>query len=174
MTPVRPGSSERGITLLEVMVSFLLMAVGMVAALTLLTVAVMSSYRDNDGFTAVTTQAQNKLEELVALEFEDSTADTTVSPTAPTGGTGLCGLMAPASSCGSVAKGTLVSDFVDFLDQSGQRLPTAQSAHYMRQWEIRSDPTARLKTISVRATQLASFGTGPAATAVVTTLKADY
>ncbi len=171
MTPV---SSERGITLLEVMVSFLLMAVGMVAALGLLTVAVMSSFRDNEGFTTATTQAQNKLEELVALDFEDGATDTTVSPPASSGGTGLCGPMVPNTSCGSIVKGVMVEDFVDYLDESGQRLPSAASAHFMRQWQIRADSSARLKTISVRATQLNTFGSGPAATAVVTTLKADY
>ncbi len=116
---------------------------------------------ENQGhLSARTTEyAQDKLEQLMALQYGDSITDTTTFPAAALGGTGL-------TVGGSVNTNATVAGYVDYLDINGNVLaPGAGGAapanwYYLRAWQITS-PRANLKQITVIARVNASSLGGP-------------
>jgi hypothetical protein len=99
--------------------------------------------------------AQDKLEQLLALSYGDSTSDTRVFPAPETGGSGL-------KPGGSSNPASPVPLYVDYLDSEGTLLPSPTGAppdgwYYQRVWQITS-PRANLKQITVTATVQQSAG----------------
>ena len=92
----KPGqrARQRGITLIETMVAAVVLLIGCGATMSLFSVAVAQISSQGDVGTRVTQYAQDKMEQLMVLSFEDFSTDTTVDPLQPTGGTGLGGVMA--------------------------------------------------------------------------------
>jgi len=144
----------------------------LVASAALLPLGIVStSITENEGhLSARTTEyAQDKMEQLLALAYGDSTTDTTVFPANDTGGTGL-------AAGGSVDSANPVAGYVDYLDANGSLLATTGSASpagwmYMRLWEI-SNPSTNLKQITVTsivAVKIGPLGRMPRAT--IPTLK---
>lgn len=148
-------TSEAGLTLIETMVASVVLLVGVVAMMGLFGVAVSQNRGQGSLAVQTATYCQNKLQQLLALKFSDSASDTTVWPTAPTGGPGLCGDLAPDAACGSIDPAAPVSGFVDYLDPGGNRVSSASAAKFIRQWRISADPTGTLKTITVFARAVA-------------------
>jgi len=86
----------------------------------------------------VTTFAQDKLEQLRSLpNFNDP---------------GLCGAMAANVTCGSVDPTNPQVGYVDYLSPIGVVLGGAAQATFTRQWQINTDATGRIKTITVQTT----------------------
>jgi type II secretory pathway pseudopilin PulG len=128
---------------------------------------------ENQGhLTARTTEyAQDKLEQLLALAYGDTTSDTRVFPATDVNGSGL-------TIGGSVNPAAPVNLYVDYLDTNGNLLPINNNAgwFYMRVWQIAAVPgRVNLKQVTVTATVrvAASGGIGTVPLTSVTALKSS-
>jgi hypothetical protein len=131
--------------------------------------ASQTTEQQGDIATRTTEYAQDKMESLFNLDFNDAATDTTVFPAAATGGTGLGGIMAVNSTVGAIPPAAAAASYVDYLDFNGNLLTTSAGASYTRQWTISTDSTATLKTITVVVTSSPSAvvkGLPPSATLV--------
>jgi len=162
-------TSERGMGLIETVVGATLV---LVASAALLPLGIVStSITENEGHLSARTAeyAQDKMEQLLALAYGDSTTDTRVFPANSIGGTGL-------AVGGSIDSANPVAGYVDYLDANGSLLATTGNAvpagwMYMRLWQI-SNPSTNLKQITVTsivAVKIGSLGRMPRAT--IPTLK---
>jgi type II secretory pathway pseudopilin PulG len=142
-------SSEAGLTLIETMVAAVVLLVGVVAMMGMFGVAVRQNQDQGRLAVQTATYCQNKLQELESLKFLDSSTDTSTWPPASSGGTGLCGDMAPGTTCGGIDPASPVSGFVDYLDSDGNPVTGLAGAAFVRQWQIVADATGTLKTITV-------------------------
>lgn len=172
---------EAGISLIETMVA---LGILMIISLGILTMAIVSmTTTENQGHLAARTTeyAQDKMEQLLGLQFTDGQAggagsgtDTTTIDTANntyTLGTGGNGLLAG----GSLTTGT--NGYVDYLDANGNPLGGGSSrpanTFYIRTWQI-TDTSSTLKTISVQVAAISGVNTTNAApTSTVTALKSS-
>lgn len=160
---------EGGLTLIETMVAAIVLLVGVVAMMGVFGVAV--SQNQDQGRLAVqtATYCQNKLQELESLNFLDSSTDTSTWPPSPTGGTGLCGAMLPGTTCGGIDPTAPVPGFVDYLDADGNPVAGIAGAAFVRQWEITTDATGTLKTITVFTRAVAPAPPAPPTVTLVAT-----
>jgi hypothetical protein len=151
--------SESGLSLLEMVIALALLLVVATGVMSLGAVAVTTTENQGHLMARTAEYAQDKMEQLMALKFCDATSDTTVLPTNAAGGQGLAGCAAPLNTNGtgvggSSNPGTPVTGFVDYLDVSGNLLPTAGGAPagwmYKRVWQISSaNVTNTVKQITV-------------------------
>lgn len=153
---------EGGVTLVETMIATFILLVGVMAMMSLLGVAVTRNWGQGDRATRTTEDAQDKMEQLEALSFADTTTNTTVYPATVAGGTGL-------SVGGSVPPAAAVAGYVDYVDNTGTLQTTAASASFIRQWSISMNAAGNLKTITVVCTALTS-SKGVSGAAASTTL----
>ena len=160
---------ESGTSLIETVVGLLILTVGVVGVMGFLSIAVTQNWNQGDRSTRTTEYAQDKMEQLMALSFSDASSNTTVYPTASTGGTGLGGAMSGSTTVGSIAAGSPVTQYVDYIDASGVLTTNSTGALYSRQWSITTNATATLKTISVvvRAMIQTTNGAAPPVTTLV-------
>ena len=142
---------ESGMTLIETMVAAIVLIVGLLALLGILATATAQNWNQGDRGTRTTEYAQDKIEQLLALSFADTTTNTAVYPPTLTGGTGL-------TPGGSVTPGTLVAGYVDYVDNTGQLQTAAAGDSYIRQWSIAVNAGGNLKTITVVASAVSSMG----------------
>lgn len=165
--------AQAGLTLVETVIALgllLTVAVGVmgVGALALTTT-------ENQGHLMARTSeyAQDKMEQLLALKFCDATSDTSVLPTNAAGGQGLAGCAAPLNNNGTGLGGNSdpnapVAGFVDYLDDSGNLLPTGTVGapagwKYIRVWQISSaNATNTVKQITVTVKVSAALGSSAA------------
>jgi hypothetical protein len=171
---------QAGISLIETMVA---LGILMIISLGILTMAIVSmTTTENQGHLAARTTeyAQDKMEQLLGLQFTDGQAgaglgtDTTSIDTVNntyTLGTGGNGLLAGGSLT------TRTNGYVDYLDANGNPLgggstqPT--NAFYIRMWQI-TDTTASIKTISVKVSAVTGVNNKNAApNSTVTSLKSS-
>jgi len=162
-------ASERGFSLIEVMFA---LSILMVVALGLLPLgAIAMTSTENEGHLVARTAeyAQDKLEQLLALAYNDATTDTRLFPTVP-GGTGL-------TVGGSSNPATPVAGYVDYLDERGNLFPPGANApagwFYKRVWQISNPPgTTNLKLVTVTATtKVATGSVGRVPSTTVASLK---
>ena len=126
---------------------------------------------ENQGHLSARTAeyAQDKIEQLVALAYSDTTTDTRVFPAPNAGGSGLT----VGGSINTAAPAPLYSDY---LDINGNVMAAAGGPpagwYYMRAWQITS-PRANLKQITVvsRVNALAFGGPGLRPQSTVSVLK---
>lgn len=158
MNRIRKRRPQGGSTLIETMVATALMVVVSAGVMALAAVSLATS--ENQGHLAARTSeyCQDKMEQLLALGFGDSTSDTTVIPTASSGGTGLTigGSSNPASPSAS---------YIDYLDITGNILTTVGTTapsgwYYVRVWSISAGPAGATneKLITVTAKVNAAIG----------------
>jgi hypothetical protein len=159
---------EDGTTLIEVMISSAILVTLMAGLMSLAGLAISTT--ENQGHLAARTTeyAQDKMEQLLALSYGDTTSDTTVFPALNSGGTGL-------AVGGSSSPSSPVAKYVDYLDQSGNLLVTVGTTQpanwfYQRVWSV-TQPSANLKQVTVTATIARGFGGGNKALSVLTVLK---
>lgn len=149
----KPGirrRSERGFTLIEMMIACVIFMIGSVAMLSLFFVGVQRTVGHGDQGTRATEYAQDKLEQLMAIPFANTTYDTTVYPTC----TSACSCPEGLSAGGGVTPSSPVACYVDYGDGNGNFSTTATGAVYTRQWMVSNDsntPT-QIKTITVLVT----------------------
>jgi Tfp pilus assembly protein PilV len=160
---------ERGATLFETMIALVILTIGVVGVMGVLSIAVTQNWNEGDRATRTTEYAQDKMEQLMALDFADGSSNTTVYPTASTGGTGLGGAMAGSTTVGGTTAGSPVTQYVDYIDTSGNLTTTSTGALYSRQWSITTNAGANLKTITVvvRAAIQTTNGAAPPVTTLV-------
>jgi Tfp pilus assembly protein PilV len=178
---LRRRPSQAGISLLETMVATCLLLILAAGLLAMASLAISTT--ENQGHLAARTTeyAQDKMEQLLALAYSDSSSDTTQFPASSAGGTGL----APG---GSLPPSAAVAGYVDYLDVSGNPLGGAAAApanwFFRRQWQITDLPApaipgcstglsaTSLMQITVTATVRSSVGgQGLAPQATLTALK---
>lgn len=175
MTTLRSPSRQRagkhdqaGIGLIETMIAAAILLMMSVGILTLFPSVITTNKTQGDLATRTTEYAQDKMEQLLALSFTDGATNTTVFPEASSGGTGLGGTMSASSTVGAIPPAAATTGYVDYLDQNGNLLTSSTGAEYTREWEISTDSTATLKTITVVVT--AAVPAGVQGTAPSTTL----
>jgi hypothetical protein len=176
----RPGN-ERGTTILEVLVASALLVALMAGLMAMSGLAISTT--ENQGHLAAraTEYAQDKMEQLLALEYGDAVTDTTTFP-AGTGGSGLV----PG---GSYNVDSPVATYVDYLDVNGNQCGSINAAclaptgltppagwFYVRAWQIDDSTTivsmpANLKRIVVAAATTRGFGGSTRASSYLTVLK---
>jgi len=165
----KASPSEAGMTLIETMLAVLILFVGVLTAMSLLSLAAIQNANQGERVTRSAECAQDKMEQLLALDYADAATNTTVYPTTSTGGTGLGGVMAGSTTVGGVNPATPVTGYVDYLDANENLLPSATGAVYVRQWSITTNAAGNLKTIKVLARAISSVGAqgaGPSTTLV--------
>ncbi len=159
MNRIRKRRLQGGSTLIETMVATALMVVVSAGVMALAAVSLATS--ENQGHLSARTSeyCQDKLEQLLALSFSDSTSNTAIIPTSSTGGTGLVigGSSNPASPS---------SGYIDYLDITGNILTTVGTAapsgwYYIRVWSIAAGPAGATnsKLITVTTKTDAAVGT---------------
>ena len=165
---------ERGATLIETMCAIVILTIGSLGVIGLLSIAVTQNWNQGDRATRVTEYAQDKMEQLLALNFSDGTSNTATYPTQSTGGAGLGGLMAGSTTVGGVASGSVVSGYVDYIDSSGNLETNSTGALYVRQWSVTTNAAANLKTITVVVRALISSTNGvPAPATTLVSMKSQ-
>lgn len=147
--------SADGFSLLETMVGLSLLLVVAAGMLPLGVVAFATSENQGHLSSRAAEYAQDKLEQLMALSWGDSTSDTRVFPAPDVGGTGL-------TIGGSIDTNAPVAQYVDYLDIDGALIASPngqppQGWYYQRVWQVTS-PTANLKQITVTAIVQRSSG----------------
>ena len=142
---------ERGISLVETMISVVILVVALLSMAQLMAISLVMNKNGGRDATRTTVFAQDKMEELGSLVFLDTTSNVTVDPPYPSNGTGL-------RSGGSISPAAPVPGYVDYLDSSGARTAAANSA-FTRQWQV-IDESTKLKRILVSVTSNKSFRYG--------------
>ncbi|HEV2835278.1 MAG TPA: prepilin-type N-terminal cleavage/methylation domain-containing protein [Pyrinomonadaceae bacterium] len=140
---------EHGSTLIETVIAMFLLSVGVLGVMGALSVAITQNWNMGDRATRTTEYAQDKMEQLLALGFNDSASNTATFPTASTGGTGLGGVMAANATVGGVTSGSPITGYVDYVNSAGSFQTTSTGALYIRQWRISTNATGTLKTVTV-------------------------
>jgi type II secretory pathway pseudopilin PulG len=143
---------QHGMTLIETLIACTILLVMVIGVLPVFIVGFQTTEQQGNLATRTTQYAQDKMESLVSLEFNDGVTDTTVFPPNAAGGTGLGGTMAASSSVGGVPPAAAAAGYADYLDINGSPVTSSASAYYTRQWEIATDSTDTLKTIAVVVT----------------------
>lgn len=165
--------SERGSSLIEMMIAAVVLLLGIVPLMGVFGVAVAQNGSYVDMATRTGFYAQDKMEQLMALGFADATSDTTAYPTAAVGGTGLGGTMAGNTTAGSVNPTAPVASYVDYLTFKGVLQTAAAGATYRRQWSVSTDATGNLKTITVLVTMVGYSGPGAAPSTTLVCMKSN-
>lgn len=125
---------EDGFSLIETVCALGILLVVAVGVLPLGVIAVSTTENQGHLMARTTEYAQDKLEQLLVLSFNDSTSDTRVFPANNSGGTGL-------SIGGSADPLAPVASYVDYLDIDGHLLPSAGTTvpadwFYRRVWRV--------------------------------------
>jgi len=146
---MRMGNSktkaQAGMTLLETMVALALLLV--VAAGIMSLAGVAMSTTENQGHLASRTAeyAQDKMEQLLALNYLDVCTDTTVFPAVVN-----CGVGQGLSVGGGLNPTAPVAGYSDYVDTSGNPVAAGANWQYVRVWQITTPPgTTNLKQISI-------------------------
>ncbi len=134
---MRMGSSrtkaQAGMTLLETVVALALLLVVASGIMSLAGVAMSTT--ENQGHLASRTAeyAQDKMEQLLALNYQDQRTDTTVFPAVLGNGCPpACGLL-PG---GGLSPNAPVAGYSDYVDASGNPIAAGANWQYVRVWQI--------------------------------------
>lgn len=175
---------EQGTTIVEVVIASAILVTLMAGLMSLAGLAISTTENQGHLGARTTEYAQDKMEQLLALTYGDTTSDTRTFPAANSGGSGL----APGGSAISSAP---VALYVDYLDESGNLCGTTGAAcaapsgttpptgwFYQRLWRIDSSTTdvslpVNLKRITVTATIARGFGGAMKASSTLTVLKSN-
>lgn len=164
-------SLEAGASLLEVVIAISILLVLSLGLLPIGVIAISTTENEGHLVARATEYSQDKMEQLLALAYGDSTTDTRVFPTVATGGTGLV-------VGGSSDPSTPVSGYVDYLDGSGNLVTSGSSAapttwYYKRVWRI-ENPFSNMKQITVTTIVARGIGrSGRTPQATITVLKTN-
>jgi hypothetical protein len=163
--------TDQGQSLVETTIATTILLVVLVGLMSAMSMA--AALTENEGHLSARAAeyAQDKMEQLLALAYSDTTSDTTQIPTSSANGVGLV----PG---GSQNPSTPVAKYVDYLDSDGKPLcpcsgTTAPSGwFYKRAWQITAPAgTSNLKQITVTAIVVRSFANKVIPRATITALR---
>lgn len=165
----RKKSSQAGVSLIETMIALGLMLVAAAGILTLATIA-MSTTETQGHLAARTAEyGQDKMEQLLALPYNDINTDTTQFPAVAGPGTGL-------TPGGGLNPNAPVAKYSDYVDSSGNPVAAAANWAYVRVWQI-TQVAPNMRQITVLTQVRHSIGqasqTGILPTSTVVCLKAN-
>jgi Tfp pilus assembly protein PilV len=169
--PLDRLSPEAGASLLEVVIAISILLVLSLGLLPIGVIAISTTENEGHLVARATEYSQDKMEQLLALAYADSTTDTRVFPTVASGGTGL-------TVGGSSNASAPVAGYVDYLDSSGNLVAasgtTAPSSwFYKRVWQITS-PFTNMKQVTVTTIVARGIGrSGRTPQATITALKTN-
>jgi hypothetical protein len=149
---LRADDPESGTSLIETLIALTVLVIAVAGLLSMVTVTAKVTEDHGHLAARATEYAQDKMEQLLALKYEDSTSNTAVFPATAAGGTGLA--IGGSSNPAAPAAG-----YVDWLSASGDLLAVGGVAppagwFYQRVWQV-SSPSVNLKQITV--TSIVSF-----------------
>jgi len=163
--------SASGFSLLETVFALSLLMVVAIGLLPLGVIATTTTENQGHLMARTTEYAQDKMEQLLALAFNDVTSDTRLFPATDTGGTGL-------AIGGSAVAASPVAKYVDYLDVNGSLLASSGTTaptdwYYKRVWSVAYiSGSTTMKKITVTATTRSAVGsTGRTPTATVSSVK---
>ena len=181
---------EQGTTIVEVVIATAILATLMAGLMSLAAVAISTTENQGHLGARTTEYAQDKMEQLLALTYGDTSSDTRTFPATNSGGSGL-------AVGGSSTPSAPVALYVDYLDEKGNLCGLRDSGgtlvaacdspvgttpptgwFYQRVWKIddnSSHPTelpVDLKRITVSSTIARGFGGAMKAQSTLTVLKA--
>ena len=133
-------SRARGFSVLEAMIASMIMLVGVGGLMALFVVAAAKNSGQGDQATRTTEYAQDKMEQLLALQYTDTSSNTVGSSTTPTGGVGLTPGNSPIGQ---------TANYVDYVTAAGVVSGSSAGALYVREWSITVNTTTNIKTITV-------------------------
>jgi Tfp pilus assembly protein PilV len=145
-------SNERGFSILEALIASMVLLIGISGLMALFVVAAAKNAGQGNQATRCTEYAQDKMEQLLALQYGDASSNVVGSVTSPTGGPGLSGTA--GTTVGSVVPASPVTSYVDYVNKNDTTDPdgisgTASGAQYMREWSIQTNAANTVKTITV-------------------------
>lgn len=140
------AASDRGSSIIETTMALAILLIAVMGLISLITLTAKTTEDQGHLAARATEYAQDKMEQLLALTYGDSTSNTAVFPATAAGGTGL-------TIGGSSNTSAPASGYVDWLDVNGNLLisngTTAPSGwFYKRVWQVTS-PSANLKQVTV-------------------------
>jgi type II secretory pathway pseudopilin PulG len=157
-------SEESGFTLVESLIAIIVLLAGLLSMAQVLAYTVIASKTHGHDSATTTSMAQDKMEELINLRFNDKTTNLTVNAPYPTTGKGL-------TAGGSIPPNNPVAGYADYLNRAGQRTTVTSQIAFTRQWQITNDASGLLKTIAVNVTSNKSFDMGGPPSTTLVTLK---
>jgi hypothetical protein len=168
----QPGAhSASGFSLLETVFALSLLMVVAIGLLPLGVVATTTTENQGHLMARTTEYAQDKMEQLLALSFNDVTSDTRLFPATDTGGTGL-------AIGGSAVAASPAANYVDYLDVNGSLMASSGTTaptdwYYKRVWSVAyvSGSTTMTKIVVTATTRSAVGSTGRTPTATVSSVK---
>lgn len=136
--------TQAGMSLIETMVALGLLLI--VAAGIMGMAGVAMSTTETQGHLAARTAeyAQDKLEQLLALNYQDQCTDTTVYPAVIS-----CGVGTGLTPGGSLNPNAPLVGYSDYVDSQGNPVAAAANWRYVRVWQITENAALQLKTVSV-------------------------
>jgi Tfp pilus assembly protein PilV len=150
-----PGK-QRGFTVLETMFATMILLIGVTGLMTLFVVAGVRNAGNGDQATRTTEYAQDKIEQLLALTYTDTTSNVTGFPTTANG----------CSACGLTVGGSLTSlttNYFDYIDTTGApvaAITSPNSAAYTRYWLVETPSgLTGMKRITVKVVANLTLGT---------------
>lgn len=151
MKRTRKSAAQAGVTLIETLIATGLMVTVATGLMALAGVALQTTENQGHLMARTAEYSQDKMEQLLALAYGDSSSNSATVPTSATGGTGLAvgGGANPASP---------VTGYVDYLDSTGNILTGNPPANwfYIRVWSISAyGGSGNIKQITV-TTQVSS------------------
>ena len=149
----RNKTTQAGMSLVETLIALALLLI--VSAGIMSVAGVAMSTTENQGHLASRTAeyAQDKMEQLLALNYLDVSTDTTVFPAVINPGVGQ-GLAAG----GGLNPNAPVAGYGDYVDISGNPVAATAKWQYVRVWQITANATDDLKTITVLTQVRADIG----------------
>ena len=159
---------DEGTTVVETIIALSILVVAIMGLLGMVTMTAKLTEDQGHLAARATEYAQDKMEQLLALKYGDTTSNTAVFPVALAGGTGL-------ANGGSSVANAPAAGYVDWLDVSGNLLISngvgaPANWFYKRVWQV-SPAAANLKQITVTTTVKFSMSRTELPTATVTSLK---
>ena len=140
----RGKNLQAGISLIETMIALSLLLIAAAGIMTMATVAMTTT--ETQGHLAARTAeyAQDKMEQLLALQYPDTSTDTTVFPSvvSPGVGTGL-------TPGGGLNPNAPVVGYSDYVDKSGNPVAAGAVWQYVRVWQITENAAKTMKTLTV-------------------------
>lgn len=156
---------DSGTSLIETMIAAAILIIGVLTLMGTMATVAADNWNRGDRATRATEYANDKMEQLLALSYTDTTSNTAVYPSTITGGTGL-------TAGGGVTVGSPVTGYVDYVDDTGTQQTSASNGTYIRQWMVSVNAANNLETITVMVRALDAIGlTGAAPTVTLVCTK---